>query len=189
MDLKEKVFAPSALYAVTGIRDGTFRAQKGRDVYAELGITADGESGRDSAYSLEQIVAIAAALKLGKAGVELRDAVGAITPVMSDFGMWVDQAKKAMVEWEEKAKDCPEMKGWGSVTSHMTAPFLLWKSEPTSPGVSPWHLTPVDGRNQFNAVMASATPDDPATFIDLGRIAGGVVWTLVQGGAMSVKEL
>lgn len=190
MDLKEKVFAPSALYGVTGIRDGAFRAQKARDVYAELGITADGESGRDSAYSLEQIIVIAAALKLGKAGVDLRDAVGAITPVMTDFGMWVDQAKKAMVEWEEKAKDCPEMKGWNSsLLSHMTATFLLWKPEPTGPGPARWSLTAVDGRNPISAVMASMTSDHLATFIDLGRIAGGVVWALVQGGAMSVKEL
>lgn len=188
--MKEKMFAPSALYAVTGIRDGTFRAQKARDVYADLGITADGESGRDSVYSLEQIVVIAAALKLGKAGVELRDAVGVITPVISDLGVWVEQARQAMAEWEEEAKDCPELKGYKlSLTAHMTATFLLWKSEPSGPGGARWSLAAINGKNGISTEMASVAPDHLAIFIDLGRIAGEVVWTLVQGGAMSMKEL
>ena len=189
MNIREKIFAPSALYAVTGIRDGTFRAQKQRGVYAALGILADGTPGPGSPYSLEQLVALAIVLKLNKFGPTLEEAVALVATIIPDFDLWIAEAKKKAaeaVERQENQEEFLKFLNWaGGARGFLSAPFCLQRIEPEK-GPAHWQLSPVDGGETIGKFLA---PLKVAILIDAGRIAAEVVWKLVHGGAMRASEL
>lgn len=189
MNIREKIFAPSALYAVTGIRDGTFRAQKQRGVYAALGILADGTPGPGSPYSLEQLVALEIVLKLNKFGPTLEEAVALVSSIIPDFDLWIAEAKKKAdeaVARQENQEEFLKFLNWaGGARGFLSAPFCLQRIEPEK-GPAHWQLSPVDGGETIGKFLA---PLKVAILIDAGRIAAEVVWKLVHGGAMRASEL
>lgn len=188
MNIREKIFAPSALYAVTGIRDGTFRAQKGRGVYAALGIVADGAPGPGSTYTLEQLVALAIVLKLNKFGPTLEEAVALVATIMPDFDLWIAEAKKKAAEAvarHEGQEEFQKFLNWaGGARGFLSAPFCLQRIEPEK-GPAHWQLSPVNGGEPIATFLAQIKV---AILIDAGRIAAEVVWNLVHGGAMHASE-
>ena len=155
------MFPPIVLYAVTGLRDGTFRAQKARGLYAAFGIVADKRSGLRSAYSLQQILAIAVARQLAKVGPTIEEAVALVAPIAPEFSGWFaagDRSRLFELVRGEK--------------------IGFWRKRGPRPMVR-WQLSQVSNRLKVSEALHE---NGVATIVDVGGIVADVMAMLIKDG-------